>query len=248
MKANVIVFEVATLILFAAFYQGAKMAMGRSRNRGFLGGALVLSLVVQSLAVGLGAKNFYWYSINNYYQTYPLGGYIIWVGVVPLAAALLWYMVSATAYLAATALFPRRNLWVRSSAAGGYAVLFYALLEPVAVTNHWWTWNARTFYVIDVPLIALFAVFGGAFLLSVVFDLTLVSGADPSWLKKVEDATVRRWPLKSKKLTRNLSWPQQLVMFYFRLAAALVVFAVYMAPLVVVFWAVANRGHVKPGW
>ncbi len=248
MKANVIVFEVSTFILFLAFYRGAKMALGRSRSRGLLGGAVLFSLVAESFAVGLGVKNFYWYSINSYYKTYPLGGYIIWVGVVPLAAALLWYMVATTSYLSAATLFRGKNIWARSAAAGGFAVLFYALIEPVAVTNHWWTWNAKTFYVIDVPLIMLFAVFGGAFLLSVVFDLTLVEGADPPWLKKVEDPTIRRWPLKSKKLTKNLSWPQQLAVFAFRLAAAFVVFAAYMGAVTAIFWAVANRGQIPPGW
>lgn len=248
MRANVIVFEVSTFILFLAFYRAAARALGKSRNRGLLGGALAVSLVVESVAVGLGIKNFYWYSINNYYQTYPLGGYIVWLGVVPLAAALLWYMVAATSYISATTLLPDRNIWARSAAAGGFAVLFYALVEPVAVTNHWWTWNAKTFYVIDVPLMGLFAVFGGAFLLSAAFNLTLVNVADPAYLKKLEDSTIRRWPLKSRKLTKNLSWPQQLVVFAFRLAAGLVVFAAYMAPVVVVFWALANRGHIKPGW
>lgn len=248
MKANVIVFEVSVFMLSLAFYLGARHALGRSRNRALLGGAVALSLVIESFAVGLGIKNFYWYSINNYYQTYPLGGYIVWLGVVPLAAALLWYTVAGASYLAAGTLLREKSVWVRSAAAGGFAVLFYALIEPVAVTNHWWTWNARTFYVIDVPLVGLFAVFGAAFLLSVVFDLTIVSGADPGWVKKLEEPTIRRWPLKSKKLTKNLSWPQQLVVFAFRLAAALVVFAAYMAPLVALFWAIANRGHIKPGW
>jgi hypothetical protein len=247
-KANVIVFEVITFVLFLVFYQGASRALGRSRNRAFLLGAVFYSLVIESAAVALGVKNFYWYSINSYYKTYPLGGYIVWLGVVPLAAALLWYMVAATSYLTATTLMPQSKLWVRSAIAGAVAVLFYMLIEPVAVTNHWWTWNLKSFYLIDVPLLALAAVFGAAFLFTYVFRLTLVDTADPKLLKKLEDVTIRRWPLKSRKLTKNLNWKQQFGVFTFRLVVSLVVFAAYIAPFVVLFWAIANRGHIKPGW
>jgi Carotenoid biosynthesis protein len=247
-KANVIVFEVTTFILFLAFYQGAHRALGRSRNRAFFVGAVSYSLVIESVAVALGIKNFYWYSINSYYKTYPLGGYIVWLGVVPLAAPLLWYMVSATSYLTGNTLKPQSKLWVSSAISGAVAVVFYMLIEPVAVTNHWWTWNVKSFYVIDVPLLSLVAVFGAAFLFTYVFRLTLVDMADPKYLKKLEDSTIRHWPLESKKLTKNLSWMQQLEVFSFRLFASLVVFAAYIAPFVVLFWAVANRGHIKPNW
>lgn len=248
MKANVIVFEVITFALFLVFYQGARRALGRSRNRAFFAGAIAFSLVVESSAVALGMKNFYWYSINGYYQTYPLGGYIVWLGVVPLAASLLFYMVAATSYMAASTLMPRRSIWARSAVAGAYAVVIYALVEPVAVTNHWWTWTAKTFYVIDVPVLGLLAVFGAAFLLSAVFDITVVQFAEPKLLKKLEDATIRRWPVRSKKLLKNLNWAEQLEVFGFRLLISLVVFAAYIAPLTAALWALANRGHIPPGW
>jgi uncharacterized membrane protein len=247
-KANVIVFEVITFVVFVVFFQGAHRALGRSRNRAFLVGAVIYSLVIESVAVALGVKNFYWYSINSYYKTYPLGGYIVWLGVVPLAATLLWYIVTATSYLTATTLKPQSKPWVRSAIAGTVAVVFYMLIEPIAVTNHWWTWNAKSFYVIDVPLLALVAVFGTVFLFTYVFRLTLVDMNDPKFLKKLEDITIRRWPLKSKKLTKNLSWKQQLEIFTFRLCVSLVVFAAFIAPFVALFLAIANRGHIKPNW
>ena len=248
MKANVIVFEVTTFILFLAFYRGAHRALGRSRNRAFLVGAVFFSLAIESVAVAGGVKNFYWYSINSYYKTYPLGGYIVWLGVVPLAITLLWYIVTATSYLTATTLMPQSKPWVRSAVAGAVAVVFYMLIEPVAVTNHWWTWNVKSFYVIDVPLLSLVAVFGAVFLFTYVFRLTLVDMTDPKYLKKLEDSTLKRWPLKSQKLTKNLSWKQQLEIFAFRLFVSLAVFAAYVAPFVALFWAIANRGHVKPNW
>jgi hypothetical protein len=247
-KANVIVFEVTTFILFLVFYQGAHRALGRSRNRAFLVGAVFYSVVVESLAVAFGVKNFYWYSINSYYKTYPLGGYIVWLGVVPLAAALLFYMVAASSYMTAFTLLPRSKLWLRSLVAGGVAFLFYMLIEPVAVTNHWWTWNLKSFYLLDVALLGLVAVFGAVFLFTYVFHMTLVDMHDPKTLKKIEDATVRRWPVRSKKLTKNLNWTQQLEVFGFRLVASLVVFGAFIAPFMVIFWAVANRGQIKPGW
>ncbi len=248
MRANVIVFEVVTFVLFLVFYQGGRRALGRSRNRAFLGGAVAYSLVIETFAVAFGVKNFYWYSINGYYKTYPLGGYIVWLGVVPLAAALLFYMVSMTSYLAASTLLPRKSTWARSSVAGAVAVAMYALIEPVAVTNHWWTWNLKSFFVIDVPLLALIAVFGAVFLYGAVFDLTLVQYSDPGLLKKLEDPTIRRWPIKSKKLTKNLVFRQQLEVFGFRLAVSLLAFAVFIAPFMALLWAVANRGQIEPGW
>ncbi len=248
MKANVIVFEVATFVLFLVFYQGGKRALGKSRNRAFLVGAVMYSLVIESVAVAFGVNNFYWYSINSYYKTYPLGGYIVWLGLVPLAAALLFYMVSATSYLSASTLMPRRNIWARAAVAGAVSVVFYALIEPVAVTNHWWTWNLKSFYVIDVPVLGLLAVFAAVVLFSVVFDMTLVQAADPAWLKKIEDPTVRRLLIRNKKLTKNLAWAQQLEVFGFRLIVSLAAFAAFIAPFMVLLWAVANRGQIKPNW
>jgi len=248
MKANVIVFEVTTFILFLVFYQGGKRALGKSRNQAFLVGALSYSLVIQTVAVAFGVKNFYWYSINSYYKTYPLGGYIVWLGVVPLAAGLLFYMVSAASYLTSSTLMPRKNIWARASVAGAVAVVFYVLIEPVAVTNHWWTWNLKSFYIIDVPVLGLLAVFAAVVLFSVVFDMTLVQATDPAWLKKIEDPTLRRLIIKNKKLTRNLTWNQQLEVFGFRLIVSLAAFAAFIAPFMALLWAVANRGQIKPGW
>lgn len=248
MKANAIVFEAITFILLLAVYQGGKRAFGKSHNRAFLGGAVLFSLAMQTIAVLVGGFNFYWYSTNGYYKHYPLGGYIIWLGIVPLAATLLWYMVTLASYLTAFTLMPRAKLWARSAVAGGVAVLFYALIEPVAVTNHWWTFNLKSFYVIDVPLVALFAVFGSVFLFSYTYYMTLVDARDPKLLKRVEGPTVRRWPVKSDKLTKNLGWENQVWVFAFRLVVALAVFAVYIAPIVAIFWAVANRGQIKTAW
>lgn len=248
MKANVIVFEVTTFIIFLVFYQGAHRALGRSRNRAFLIGSVFYSLAVESLAVGFGVKNFYWYSINSYYKTYPLGGYIVWLGVVPLAATLLFYMVAASSYMTAFTLMSRSKLWLRSLVAGAVAFLFYMLIEPVAVTNHWWTWNLKSFYVLDVALLGLIAVFGAVFLFTYVFHMTLVDMDDPKALKKIEDSTIKRWPLKSNKITKNLNWKQQLEVFGFRLVASLVVFGAFIAPFMALFWAFANRGQIKPGW
>jgi hypothetical protein len=247
-KANVIVFEAITFIMFIAFYIGGRKAFGKSRNRAFLVGAILFSLAIETLTVLIGGKNYYWYSINSYYKHYPLGGYIIWLGLVPLAATLLWAMVAATSYLTAFTLMPRAKLWARSALAGGVAVVFQALIEPVAVTNHWWTWNLKSFYFLDVPLVALFGGFGAMFLFTYAFQTTLVNISDPGWLKKVEDATVRRWPVKSNKIAKNLNWTEQLEIFTFRLIVAFAIFAAYMAPFIAIFWAVANRGQIKSTW
>jgi hypothetical protein len=183
-KANVIIFELAVLISFLVFYWGSSRTMGKSRNRAFA-------------AVAFGGMNFYWYSINSYYKTYPLGGYIVWLGLVPLAACLLWYMVAATSQMLSALLAPRMNTWGRSAIAGAIAVGFYALIEPIAVTNHWWTFNLKSFYVIDIPLVALLAVFASVFVFNVVYQWTILEPKDTKSLKKFEDATVGK-VLKSK--------------------------------------------------
>lgn len=248
MKANAIVFEALTFILFLVFYRGASHAMGKSRNRVFFLGAVLFSLIIQTLAVALGAMNFYWYAINSYYKTYPLGGYVIWLGVVPLAACLLWYMVTATCQMVSTILMPKAKIWSRSAVAGAIAVGFYALIQPVAVTNHWWTWNLKSFYIIDIPLVALFAVFGSVFLFNVVYELTVLEPKDQKTLKRFEDKTIKRLAFKSNRHAKNLNWRQLEWLFMFRLVLAVVVFAAYIAPVVAIFWAVANRGQIPPGW
>ncbi len=247
MRANVIVFEAVALILFIVMYQGGRRALGRSANRAFLVGAVMFSLAVETAAVLGGIKNYYWYSLNSYYKHYPLGGYIIWLGLVPLAAVALWYMVALTSYLSGSMLGRKSGSLIKSGFAGLTAVLFYALIEPVAVTNHWWTWNVKSFYVIDVPLLALLGVFASVFLFTLTYRATIAEPTDPKHLKKLEDATVKRL-LKSKKLTKNLDWEQQLWIYAFRLVATFIAFAAVMAPVVFVFWLVANRGHIVPGW
>jgi hypothetical protein len=248
MKANVIVFEAAMFILFLVFYHGASRAMGKSRHRGFFIGALLFSLGFQTVAVWAGGMNFYWYSINSYYKHYPLGGYIVWLGLVPLAMCLLWYMIAATAQMLSAVLMPRGKLASRSAIAGLIAVGFYLLVLPVAVTNHWVTFNLKSFYVLDIPLVALFAVFGSVFLFNGVYDLTILQQRDTKLLKKIEDRTIKRVAFKSNKYAKNLTWAQLEWLFFFRLALALVAFAVYMVPIVVIFWAIANRAPIPSGW
>jgi len=244
----VIVFEAATFILFLVFYQGARRAMGRSRNRAFLLGAVLFSLAVETTAVLGGVKNFYWYSLNSYYKHYPLGGYIIWLGLVPLAACLLWYMVAASSYVASSTLMPKRSIWARAAVAGAIATGFYLLIEPVAVTNHWWTWNLKSFYIIDVPLLAWIGVFLTVFLFTAVYQLTMVEGKEMPLIQKLEDLSIKRWPMRSRKHTKNLGFHQLVGVFLFRLAIAFVAFCAVMAPFMIVLWVIANRGQIPPGW
>ena len=247
MKANVIVFEAAVFIFFLFFYHGSSRAMGKSRNRAFFAGALLYSLAIQTAAVWGGVMNFYWYQQNTYYKHYPLGGYIIWLGLVPLAACLLWYMIAALSQMLSTVLATKANVWVKSTIAGAIAMGFYALVEPIAITNHWWTWNLKSFYIIDIPLVALFAVFASVFLFNAVYTLTVLEAKDQKNLKKFEDRTVKKL-LKTNRHPANLSWRQLEWLFLYRLLLSLVVFAAFIAPVIAIFWAVANRGQIPPGW
>ena len=248
MKANVIVFEAAVFILFLAFYYGARRTLGKRRNWVLLLGATLFSLAIETVAVLAGVMNFFWYAENDYYTHYPLGGHIIWLGLVPLTSLLLWYMVTATSYLAANALVKKRGVWVRSAVTAGIALVFYLVIEPIAVTNHWWTWNLKSFYLIDVPLIAWLGTFIAVFLFSAAYRLTIVEKADIKRFTAIENNTVKRWPIKSKKLTKNLTWVQLEGVFLFRLSACFVLFCAAMAPLIAFLWAIANRGQIPPGW
>lgn len=248
MTANVIVFEVATIIFFFFFYAGANRALGKRRNRVFLVGSLLFSLVIENIAVLLGCNNFYWYSLNNYFKHYPLGGYIFWAGLVPVAVLLLFYMVSVTSFLAACSLVEEKRVIATSSVAGAIAMGFALLIEPVATTNHWWTWNLKTFYVFDIPLVVIVGVFISIFLFTATFNLTLVSGRDPAVLKGIEKSTIRKWIIKSDRATIDLDFDQLLWIFLFRLFFALVAFAVCITPFAFGFWLIANRAHIPPGW
>ena len=247
MKANVIVFEAAIFIFFLFFYHGSSRAMGKSRNRVFFAGALLYSLAIQTVAVLGGVMNFYWYQQNTYYKHYPLGGYIIWLGLVPLAAGLLFYMVAAMTQMLSTVMMPKASAWARSALAGAIAVGFYLLIEPIAITNHWWTWNLKSFYIIDIPLVALFGVFAAVFLFNAVYTLTVLDAKDQKNLKKFEDRTVKKL-LKTNHHPANMTWRQLQWLFLCRLLMSLVVFAAFMTPVIVIFWAVANRGQIPPNW
>lgn len=248
MKANVIVFEAVVFILFLVFYRGASRAMGRSRNRAFFVGSVFFALAIQTAAVALGVMNFYWYSINAYYTTYPLGGYVVWLGLVPLAPCLLFYMVTAMSQMVSALMMPKAKLWSRSAVAGAVAVAFYLLVQPVAITNHWWTWNLQSFYVIDIPLVALFGVFGAVFVFMYAYELTILNPTDTKLLKRVEDKTVKRIAYKSNRHAENLTFRQLEWLFAFRLGLAYLVFGAYIGIFITVFWLVANRGQIPPGW
>lgn len=248
MKAGVIVFEATVFILFIVFYQGGSRAMGKSRHRGYFVGSLLFSLAIQTTAVLIGGMNYYWYSLNAYYKHYPLGGYVIWLGLVPLAVCLLWYMIAATSQILSALFMPRAKVASRAAVSGAIAVGFYLLVLPVAVTNHWWTFNLRSFYVVDIPLVALFAVFGSVFLFNAIYEMTILEQRDTKLLKKIEDKTVKRIAFKSNKYAKNLNWSQLEWLFLSRLVLAFVAFAIYMTPIVVIFWAIANRGQIPPGW
>jgi len=248
MKANVIVFEASVFVFFIIFYLGARRAMGKSRSQAFLLGAVLFSLLTETAAVLGGVKNFYWYALSDYYHHYPLGGYAIWLGVVPLAAVLLWYIVAASSYLTATTLMPNGKWYSRSAVAGVIAVVFYMLIEPIAVTNHWWTWNVKSFYVIDVPLLVLFAVFFSVFLLLANYYLTIAGMRDIKTLGSLEKMTVRRWPIDSKEAAKNLKWSHLQSLFLFRMIPCMVAFAIAIAPVMLILWLLANRGQIPPGW
>ncbi|MBN1288721.1 MAG: carotenoid biosynthesis protein [Actinobacteria bacterium] len=248
MKANVIVFETAILIFTIVFYQGAKLLMGKKRNLAFFLGAACFSLVIESIAVAGGAKNFYWYAANNYYSHYPPGGYIVWLGVVPLAYCLLWYIVSMTSYVIATAFLPRAKSYLSCLLAGGIAVVFYMIIEPVGVLNHWWTWNLKSFYMIDVPLAACISAFLSVFVFTWIYHVTVFEKRDIGALARIENNTFKRWPMKTRKLTRNLDWDDLQTVYFFRLGLGVLAYSAVIAPFMVLFWAIANRGHIVPGW
>lgn len=248
MKANVIVFEASILILTPFFYAGTKRYLGRSRSRVFLLGSVLFSLAIETGAVLGGVKNFYWYSLNSYYKHYPLGGYIIWLGLVPLAACLLFYMICASSYMAGALLAPRKGAYAQSAIAGLISVIGYLMIEPVAVTNHWWTWNVKSFYLLDFPVLTLVGVFLAVFLFTITYQITIMELGDFKILSKFEEKTIKRWPIKSSKSTHNLSWIQLIEVFTFRCIAALAVFSASIAPIMVLLWVFANRAHIKPGW
>ncbi|MBU1671578.1 MAG: carotenoid biosynthesis protein [Actinobacteria bacterium] len=247
MKGNAIVFEILVAAFFVVFYIGGARAMGRLRHLTFLAGAILFSLAIETTAVLAGLDNFYWYATNSYFKHYPLGGYVIWLGVVPLSVILLWYMVAMTSYVGALHILPSRSAWARAALAGGIATLFYLLIEPIAVANRWWVFNAKSFYLIDVPLFAVLGVFLSVFVFTLVFHWTITEPRDNKSLKKLEDRTVKR-VFKSKKLAKNLSFHQLRAVFFFRLVVAFVAYGAVMSAIVVALWAVANRGQIKPTW
>ncbi|MDD5748832.1 MAG: carotenoid biosynthesis protein [Actinomycetota bacterium] len=248
MRANVIVFEASVLVLSPFFYMGAKRYLGRSRNRIFLSGAVLFSLAIETGMVLGGMKNYYWYSINSYYKHYPLGGYIIWLGLVPLAATLLFYMVCATSYIAGGILAPKKGALAQSAVAAVVTLVFYLLIEPVAVTNHWWTWNAKSFYFLDIPVFALLGAMLATLLYTFIYQKTIMELEDVKVLGAIEAKTIKRWALDPKKATRNLSLKQLMGLFAFRCFAALVAYGFVIAPIIFVLWILANRGQIKSSW
>ncbi len=221
---------------------------GRSRARAFLYGGLLFSLAIETTFVLTGLKNFYWYSTNNYYKHYPLGGYIIWLGVVPLAALFLWIMAAGFSYIISESITSQQNEYVRSLISGAIALVFYLLAEPVGITNHWWVWNAKSFYFIDIPVFSLICVFFSVFILTLVFRMTIMARKDIPVLSAVEQNTMRKFIVKSKRTTKNLTWSQLRRLYLFRLTLSYVSLVVVMSPIIAAFWAIANRGHIKPGW
>lgn len=222
--------------------------LGRSRARAFVYGGLLFSLAIETTFVVIGLKNFYWYSSNNYYKHYPLGGYIIWLGVVPLAALLLWIMVAASSYIISESMARKWNEYVRSLISGSIALVFYLLAEPVGITNHWWVWNAKSLYFIDIPVFSLICVFFAVFFSTLIFRTTIMERKDLSILSAIEQNTLRKFIVKSKRATKNLTWAQLRRVYLFRLMLSYVSLALVMAPIIAAFWSVANRGHIKPGW
>lgn len=250
MKANVIVFDAGILILSVPFILMAQRAMGRSKGRAFLLGSILFYLAVETASVIGGLKNYYWYATNGSYgfSHYPLGGYIVWLGLVPLSALLLFCMVCATSYLSAIYLLPDRGRWMRSAVAGLLALLLYLIIEPVAVTNHWWTWNLKSFYLIDVPLLGWIVVFLAVFFFTAVYDMTVMEKAEPAPLSAIERSTVRRWLLKTEDSIGDLSLDKLWVVYIYRLLLCFAALVAVAAPFAVLLWAVANRGHIPPGW
>jgi len=248
-RANVIVFEVTTVLLFIAFYEGARRAMGKRRARTFLLGAAAFALVIETVAVLTGLMNFYWYSTNIYYKSYVPTGYLFWLGVVPLAPVLLFAMVCAMSYLAAAWILAGRRLYARCLLAGGIAAVFYLMIEPIAVVNRWWVWQARSFYVLDFPLFAPIAVLLATFGFTLVFHYTIMERKDPKLVASLERKTVKKWPIKYREAaTHTLNWHQLGLLFLFRAAAVLVAFFVAITPFIILFWAVANRAQVISNW
>lgn len=248
MKANVIVFEAAILVFTIIFYQGANRIMGKRRNRSFFIGAICFSLAIETISVAGGIKNFYWYAQNDYYTHYPLGGYIIWFGLVPLAYCLLWYLVVMTSYITATTLVPKAKSYWSSSLAGVIAFVFFLMVEPIAVTNHWWTWNLKSFYILDMPVVGWISIFLATFIFTWTYHSTIFEKLDLGIFSRLENITIKRWPIKSRKLVKNLDWEHLQMVLLFRLGFGLIAFSAVMAPFMVIFWAVANRGQIPPTW
>ena len=94
---------------------------------------------------------------------------------------------------------------------------------------------------------ALFGVFAAVFLFNAVYTLTVLEARDLKNLKKFEDRTAKKL-LKTNHHPGNLNWRQLQWLFLYRLLMSLVVFAAFMTPVIVIFWAVANRGQIPPNW
>lgn len=248
MKANVIVFEISTILFFIAAFIGARLVLGKSRCRAFLTGAVFFSLAAETVAVALGGKNFFWYEIHSYYSHYTPTGFLLWFGLVPGAACLLMAMVLLFSYLSTFTLMEKSALWKKASAAGVVAVFFQLLIQPVAVTNHWWTWNMKSFYFLDVPVLLYLATFLGTYIFTRIYHRTFVEGADCTGLATLERLTVRRWPIMSMQPLGELRWIQVIQVFSFRLIAGFGILVASTAPFVLLFWAIANRGMIPLGW
>ncbi len=248
MKANIIVFEISAFIFSLAIYLSARKALGKSTNRTFFLGAVGLSLLFETAGVLLGYRNYFWYAQHNYFNHYPLGGIIIWLGLVPLAACLTFYILTACSYFISKALLPKGSIWSRGALAGLTAVVIAFMIEIVAVTNHWWTWNLKSYYFLDIPVFYLVFLFIMVFVFTSIFERTMVQQEDFRVLKWLENKLVRPRILKSQKKTKNLYFGQRRVLFYSRLVASVPVLAAAAGLLTYVFWLIANRGQIPPGW
>lgn len=248
MKANVIVFEIIAVAFFIATFILGRKVFGKSRCRAFLTGALLFSLAAETVAVAAGGKNFFWYEINSYFTHYTPTGYLLWLGLVPAAACMIWALIAAFSYISVFTLMEKSSLWKKASVSGLVAVFFQLLIQPVAVTNHWWTWNMKSFYFLDVPVVLYVGTFIGTYVFTRIYHRTFVEGTDCTGLAALEKVSVRRWPVRSTQPLGELRWVQVLEVFSFRLAAGFLILTLCMAPFVLLFWAIANRGMIPLGW
>lgn len=147
------------LVFFACYALQIESRLGGSKGvwlgRALLAGFLTFSVEWLGVAVG--------WPFGAYHYTPVLG---FSVGGVPIAIAFAWVGVLVTALL----LKNWRSKWQRALWAGCCTVIFDFVLDPVAYSRGFWTWEGEGFYY-GIPFSNFAAWFGISFVLSFLYPL-----------------------------------------------------------------------------